>query len=218
MGDSAELEDVTPVSDLQRFVCVLFDEEDGDALGADVFDDVENLRNDDRGKAKRGFVQEQDFRLHHQAATDGKHLLFAAGECTRALAAAFFEAREEVVDVGEVFLVGFFAVVETAEFEVFFDGERREDAASFGNERDAASTDFVGRGAGDVRAEVGDFAAAGARAAADGVEQGGFARAVRADEGDDFSLFDAERDAFQCFYLAVVGVQVGEGEHQDSPR
>ena len=49
VGDLPQFEDVAPVGDLQRFVCVLFDEEDGDALGADVFDDVEDLRNDNRG-------------------------------------------------------------------------------------------------------------------------------------------------------------------------
>ena len=110
------------------------------------------------------------------------------------------------------------AVVVAAQFEVFFDGQRREDAPPFGNEGDAALANFVGRHAGEVFAAVFDFASTRARVAADGVEQGTFARAVGADEGDDFARLDVQVDVFQRFDRAVVGVQVFDVQHQASPR
>ena len=218
VGDAPQLKDVAAVGDLQRLVRVLLYQKEGDALRADVADDVKDLRDDNRREAERGFVQKQQFWLHHQPAADGEHLLFAAGEGASALAAPLQEAREELVDVFQAFLVFGFCLVEAAQFEVFFDGERREDAPSFGDEGDAALADFVRRHAGEVFAAVFDFAGTRARAAADGVEQGAFARAVRADEGDDFAFMDVKVDAFQRFDGAVVGVQVFDVQHQASPR
>jgi hypothetical protein len=57
--------------------------------------------------------------------------LFAAGKGAGALAAPLQQAREELVDVFQAFLVFGFCLVVAAQFEVFFDGQRREDAPSF---------------------------------------------------------------------------------------
>ena len=57
--DRAVFHDVAAMRDLERLVGVLFDEEDGGVvLGVDLFDDLEDLLDDQRGEAQRGFVEQ----------------------------------------------------------------------------------------------------------------------------------------------------------------
>ena len=46
------------------------------------------------------------------------------------------------------------------------------------------------------------------RQAHNGLERGGFSRAVGADKGDNFALFHMKRDAVKGFDLAIAGVQI----------
>ena len=53
-----------------------------------------------------------------------------------------------------------------------------------------------------------DFAAGRAQQTTDGVQGGGFPRAVRPEQRHDLALADAEIDAVQRFNAAVTNVQV----------
>ena len=65
----------------------------------------EELLRQHRRQAEREFVDHQHLRLLHQAAAHGQHLLLAAGEGGRLLLAAFFQAREQVIDAFQVLLL-----------------------------------------------------------------------------------------------------------------
>src|SRR5262249_1550127 len=48
-------------------------------------------------------------------------------------------------------------------------------------------------------------------------KQGGLARAVRADDGDDLALLDAQRDIRQRLNAAVIAVDVPNREQAETP-
>src|SRR6185436_17670441 len=83
------------------------------------------------------------------------------------------------------------------EVEVVRDGEVREDAASFGDVRNAARGDDVRLHAGDVLPVERHAAPARLQQAGDRAQRRGLARAVRADERDDLALLHLEVDAVQ---------------------
>ena len=134
-GDAAGFEDVTVMGDFEGEVGVLFDEENGDALGfVDLDDFLENGFDEERGDAEGGFVEHEEAGLAHEGAADGEHLLFAAGKGAGDLFVAFLEAREGGVDEFEIaFYAGLIVAEECAEFEIFADGEIGEDHAAFGD-------------------------------------------------------------------------------------
>src|SRR5439155_16115358 len=95
-GDAAVFDDVAAVGDGEAVDDVLLDDEDRDAAAADVLNAGEDFFGDLGGEAEGGLVEEEEARGGHEAARDGDHLLLAAREGAGELAAAFFEAREEV--------------------------------------------------------------------------------------------------------------------------
>src|SRR5262249_61086849 len=88
----------------------------------------------------------------HYRAPKCEHLLLAVGQRTRILALALAQPRKHVEHlVGErAHLRGLFTVLECPELQVFLDGEKREDASAFRNERDTKSGALVGWQARDV--------------------------------------------------------------------
>ena len=81
----------------------------------------------------------------HDRATDGEHLLLAAGERAPLLAHALAEPRKELHDVVERFADALrVPVVVGAEIEVFAHGEVRKDGAPFRHEADAEIDDRFG--------------------------------------------------------------------------
>jgi hypothetical protein len=101
-----------------------------------------------------------------------------------------------------------FALVDLA------DRHAREDAPSLRRLRDAEPGDLVGGHLCDVRAIENDSAFARARAAEDGHHQRGLARAVRADQRDDFARVDIEIDALQRHDVAVEGLDPAQGQER----
>ena len=72
------------------------------------------------------------------------------------------------------------------------------------------------RGTGDGSAVHGDRAAGRGHEAVEAAEQGRFAGAARADQGDELSGFDVERDAIEP--NGAAGVTLGELPDPDHPR
>jgi len=54
----------------------------------------------------------------------------------------------------------------------------------------------------------------GCQNTADGVKRCRLARAIGADEGDDFALFHRQGNPLQCVDAVVIGVDVFECEHR----
>src|SRR5215831_9715305 len=85
--DLSDLEHVRADRRAQSDPGVLFDEKNRHALlSVDPGDDVEDRAHNGGGQPQRGLVQEQQARAHHQAASDGQHLLFATTEQRGSLA------------------------------------------------------------------------------------------------------------------------------------
>jgi hypothetical protein len=90
------------------------------------------------------------------------------------------------------------------------------DLAPFGHLADAEVADGVRLEARDVAALERDAPGARALDAGDRADERGLARPVRADDGDDLARGHLERDALERLRVAVVEVEVLDGEHQTS--
>jgi hypothetical protein len=202
------------VSHLQGHVRVLLDEKDGRAVAIQFGNNVEDLRDDDRRKAKRGFVHQEHAGARHQCAANRKHLLFAAGKRAGELIAPLLQAgkpRIHALDVGGnlalvVALIG-------AGQEVFVDGHVRENQPVFGHERNAARDDPCRRQADQLGAGKLDRAATGPEYSGDRHHQCRLAGAVRTEQAGDLSALHVHRHALQGFDFSVGGDEVGYVEH-----
>ncbi len=201
----AVLQHVTAIGELQRLVGVLLDEEDGHSLFTQLFNGVEDLLNDNWRKTQRRFIQQQQARLAHQGAADRQHLLLTAGHGPRTLNTTLPQAREEFVHQLDTGLILVAVSEEAAHRQVLFHRHAREDATPFRDYRHRFTHDSGGLPVGDVFAIKHNPTAGGARVAAQGTEQRGFARAVSPNQGDDFALIDMQADVVQRLDLAVVG-------------
>ncbi len=96
--DAADLEQIGAIDDVEHLLDVLLHDEHRQSFGADAMHQFEHLRHDQRREAGGGLVHEQQFRLGHQRAADGAHLLLAAGQGSGELLAAVLQARKKRVD------------------------------------------------------------------------------------------------------------------------
>ena len=90
------------MADLQRELGILLDQQQRDALGCDLADDLEDFLHQHRRQSHARFVQQQQSRTAQQRAADSEHLLLAAGKRAGKLAAAFGETREQAVGARHV--------------------------------------------------------------------------------------------------------------------
>ena len=63
----------------ESHICILLDEEDGNPLFIDLFNDTENFPHYQRCKAQGGLVHHHHLGAAHQGTAHGKHLLLTAG-------------------------------------------------------------------------------------------------------------------------------------------
>ena len=117
--DGALFDDVVPVGQLGADFQVLLDQQDGDARGLDGFELGHDLFDDHRSQALHGFVEHQQLGRVHERPANGQHLLLTTRKLAAAVAASFFQAREDAVDV--IQLPG--RVLALTQQQVFFDGE-----------------------------------------------------------------------------------------------
>src|SRR5690606_36915940 len=76
----AVFENVASVRRIKRVEDVLLDDQDGRSGFHDRVADIENVCDNNGCETKRWFVEHQNFRPGHHAASDRNHLLFAAGQ------------------------------------------------------------------------------------------------------------------------------------------
>ena len=195
--------------------------QDGGALLVDYFDNVENCLHQDRGQAHRRFVHQEQARVSHEGSTCGEHLLFSAGERPRHLVFALFQTGKDGEDPFQVFLHGgAVAAGVGAQVQVLGHRQAGENAASFRDHRNAFRDNFMRLERVDIFTFEQDLALARFLDATNGTQGGGFAGSVGADQGDDFSFFHRQRDAFERMNVAVIGVNVLNFEqwHNKIPR
>ena len=127
----------------------------------DGADDREHLVHDRRGEPERGLVQQQQPRARHQRAADRHHLLLAAGERARGLAAPLGEDREELVHARQRGLARAprLAAV-AAHLEVLLHRHAGEEPPPLGDERDPVAAHQVRRHRAEVDAAEPELAAA----------------------------------------------------------
>ena len=139
--------------------------------------------------------------------------LLAAGQGAGDLIEALFQHREH----GQhLFLglpdAGLVIAQEGAHAQVFVHRETAENASTFGNLHNALGDHVVRRHVVDVLVAEGDGALRRGQDAGDGVEGGGLARPIGADQGDDLVLVHVQGDALQRVDLAVEDVEIVDFE------
>ena len=85
MGDRAVLEHIDSLRELECLHCILLGKQHGHALRIDSAKHGENRVCDAWSKPKLRFVENEQPRLRHQRAPDGKHLLLTPRQRSRAL-------------------------------------------------------------------------------------------------------------------------------------
>ena len=97
-GAPSILQDDAAVGDRQQFRQRLVDNQDGEPLGLQLPDRRPDVLSDDRRKAFRCFVEDQQARIGHQRTADCQHLLLSAGERPCHLRVTLGKAGEEIID------------------------------------------------------------------------------------------------------------------------
>ena len=107
---------------------------------------AENALDDQRRKAERGFIENQQTRLRDERAADRQHLLLAAGEHAGALMAALLQDREILIHPIKSRVEGAArAPAISAELQIIFDREIRKQHAPLGHLDDAEVDDVFRR-------------------------------------------------------------------------
>ena len=128
------------------------------------------------------------------------------------LAAAVGDVREEAVDALQA-LSQAVTADEGAHLQVFVDGEGGEDVVDLGDVGHAGLDHAVRREVGYVAPQQLDAPAADGEEAKDGLEEGGLAGAVGADDGHDLGLVEDEGDAVEDLHFPVAGDHAFSLEH-----
>src|SRR5207248_4893396 len=122
----------------------LLDEQDRDAVGADLRERLEDALDDGRREAERRLVEQQHLRLRNQGARDRELLLLSAGERSGAAPPELPQDREELVDPLQVAVEAAAAAARgESEPQVLVHGQPGEDVTSLGHERDAGARDVL---------------------------------------------------------------------------
>ena len=151
-------------------------------------------------------------RLRHQSAANRQHLLLAAAQHGGARPQPFAQARKQVDDIVEQALRLALALgprqPPCAEQQIFLNGERWPDVATFRHVRDAECCACVFRHAVERLSVKHDAAAIDSAGAGDRAQQRGLARAVRAEHADRLAGATGECYVVQHAHVPVAGVEM----------
>ena len=117
------------------------------------------------------------------------------------------EAREQPVDLGKSFLC-ISRIGIGAHFQILLHGHLQEAAPPLRHVRHAARNQPEGFRMRDVRVHEADTAGLRVEHPRHGLERGGFAGAVRADQRHNLARLDLQRHVLERVYLAVVHVDL----------
>ena len=162
-------------------------------------DDRDQAADHHRGQAQRQLVDQHVARIGDQGLGQHDHLLLAAGQGAGQRGQPLAELREQLQDLLPAGLGLLAGQGVAGHAQVVLDGQVGQQAAALGDDRDAGPADPFRTPAGEVCGCLAwsveeDRAGRGLQDAADGQDQGGLARAVRAEEGGDLAGRDLDRD------------------------
>jgi hypothetical protein len=184
----------------------LLDDEHRHAGAGDVGDDLVELGDDERGQAHRQLVDEEHGRVGAEAAGQGQHLLLAARQGAGQLPAPLPQAGEQREGhLADPLQRG---AARRRHAQVVVDAEVREHRTALADVAHADAGQLVGGGAVEVAALHVAAAAPRGQQAAEDVERGGLAGAVRPEQGGDGAPLDGEVDAVEDLDAPVAGPDV----------
>ncbi len=142
-------------------------------------------------------------------------MLLAARKRARNLLAALLQARKPLEYHLKIGSNGVCAVPACicAKRQILLHGKLGEYAPPLGNLRKAKADDPVRLHMADGLATKRNLALFGPQQTGDGVQRGGFTRAVRADERNDLALVHLERNALDGIDRAVIYNKILYGKH-----
>jgi hypothetical protein len=190
----------------------LLDQQHAGAALGDRGDDRDQPADHHRGQAQRQLVDQHVARLGDQGLGQHDHLLLAAGQGPGQRGQALAELGEQLQDLLAAGLGLLTGQGVAGHAQVVLDGQVGQQAAAFGDDRDARAADPFRAPAGEVRLVQEDRPGLGLQDAADGQDQGGLARAVRAEEGGDLAGRDLDRDLLDDRATAALDGEVVEPE------
>jgi hypothetical protein len=132
------------IRNVEHQLAILFDENDGLSFLLQAPDGAPDLRDDQRRKTFRRFVEQKHPRIAHQRAPDCEHLLLAAGERAGKLRVALAQPRKHGVNPLDIPWLAGGALALLRHHQVFANRERRKDAASLRYETDPEVRDPFG--------------------------------------------------------------------------
>src|SRR5438128_9388488 len=186
--DRAVADHVRPVRERERQVGVLLDQQDRRRAPQLAQHGPHHLH-DRRRQTLEGLVEQQEVHVAHERAGDRQELELTA----RQGRAAGVPEGQELGECREDALDGPARGTPARDREVLEDREVREDPPPLRHEADPAPRDLLGRPARHVGGPVGDPPVARRDDAGNRRERGRLARAVPAEERDEFSREDVER-------------------------
>ena len=209
---AAAVEDDDVVGHLEHQLGVLLDQHDRESLLLEPPDRRHHLGHELRRQALRRLVHQEHARVRHQGPADGEHLLLAAGERARDLAAALADAGEERVDRVDrpPGRASGAAWLPAGHREVLADGEAPEDPAPLRHQRHSLGRDGLGGATGHVPPEDRDAAAPGRQQPDRHAHRGGLAGAVAAEQPEEAALAEPDRHPVQNVAVPVQRVDVVE--------
>src|ERR1700751_3854631 len=201
------------VAGLAGKVEILLNQDDRDVAEIAQIGDRATDVLDDRGlDAFGGLVEQQQFRTHHQRATDGELLLLAAGEVATAPPQhrlQHWKQREHVIRDVAIFSLE----RRKSGVQILFHSQERKDLAALRHKADAAARPLIGPQARDVGTFEGDGARGNRVLADQRAEQPGLTDAVAPKYASCFAWLRRDGDAAQRLRRAVIEVEVFYLEH-----
>ena len=207
-ADPAALHDVGVVGQAQGHGGELLDEQHAGAGVGDGTDDRDQPADHHRGQAQRQLVDQHVARLGDQRLGQHDHLLLAAGQGAGQRGQPLGELREQLQDLRPARLGRLARQGVAGHPQVVLHGQVREQAAALGDDRDAGLADALRAAAGEFCLVEEDGPGLGPQDAADRQDQGGFARAVRAEEGGDLAGRDLDGDLLDDRATAALDSEV----------
>ncbi len=168
---------------------------------------IEQHVDDARREAERRLVEQEHERVGDERPRDRELLLLPAGELAGRAPPIVAHDGKQLVRALHRGLVAVRAAAGKPEAQILLDAQLGEDAPPFGHERDPGAGDVLGGPAAEIPVAETDRARRDGGRAHDRVQRRGLPGAVRADEPDDLSGLDLERQAAHGAHRSVPDLE-----------